>query len=363
MKPLHADISRYGIPFNGPVTVRGALLDRREGLVLSLRCEGAASFGEIAPLPGLHDESLDEAETALAAFIPVLAGLDRNTHEERRRLIGGAKLPPSVATGLEMALINLEAAGSGATPSFPGSFPAAQRVPVNALLTGDPTTVMKRAETRYAQGFRAFKLKVRADRVDDSVASIRSFHKAFGGRTELRLDANQSFGLEAAVEFGRSLPAGSVSYIEEPLQDASMIPDFHGRTGIRSALDETLWQRPELFGQLPTESVGALILKPNRIGGIAKSLDLASSAYRMGMPAVLSSAFESGISLGMYALMAAVSSPSPAACGLDTASFLGGDLLEIPFSTPQGDSDPVAAWRNSLVVRKELLNPVRSWTL
>jgi o-succinylbenzoate synthase len=363
VKPVHADISRYGIPFTGPVTIRGIVLDRRDGLVLSLRSERGSAFGEIAPLPGLHDESLDEAEKALAAFIPELAGLVRNTHEERRRLLDGAKLPPSVVTGLEMSLINLESSETGSTPSFPGSFRPAGMVPVNALLAGDPATVLSRAEERFAKGFRAFKLKVRADRLDDAVASIRAFNKSFGGKAELRLDANQSLELETAVEFGRSLPSGCVSYIEEPLRDASIIPDFHDRTGIRSALDETLWQRPELLGQLPPASVGALIIKPNRIGGIAKSLDLAALAFRMGMPAVLSSAFESGISLGMYALMAAVSAPSPAACGLDTASFLAGDLLEIPFNTPEGAAEPVAAWRNSLVVRKELLNPVRSWTL
>ena len=363
MKPLHADISRYGIPFTGPVTVRGVVLEKREGLVLSLKSAGASAYGEIAPLSGLHDESLDEAEKALTAFVPKLSILDQNCTEDRHKLFDGAELPPSVITGIEMALINLEAAEAGSIPGFPGSFPPARQVPVNALLAGDASTVMNRAELRFVQGFRAFKLKVRADRIDEAISYIRKFHSAFGDKAELRLDANQSLELEQAVEFGRSLPSGSVTYIEEPLMDASLIPDFHARTGIRSALDESLWQQPELLGLLPPSSIGALILKPNRIGGIMKSLDLAAIAYRMGIPAVLSSAFETGISLGFYALMAAVSAPSPAACGLDTASFLANDLLDIPFSSPEGFTDPIAAWRNSVSVREELLKPVESWTL
>ena len=363
MKPLHADISRYGIPFTGPVTVRGVVLEKREGLVLSLKSKGAIAYGEIAPLPGLHDESLDEAEKALAAFLPKLSGLTRNSTEERHKLFDGAELPPSVITGLEMALINLEAAENGSIPVFPGSFPPARQVPVNALLAGNASAVMNRAQLRFSQGFRAFKLKVRADRIDEAIACIRTIHSAFGDKAELRLDANQSLELDHAVEFGRALPPGSVTYIEEPLKDASLIPDFHARTGIHSALDESLWQQPELLGLLPPSSIGALILKPNRIGGIMKSLDLAAIAYRMGIPAVLSSAFESGISLGFYALMAAVSAPSPAACGLDTASFLANDLPDIPFSSPEGFADPVAAWINSFSVREELLKPVMSWAL
>jgi o-succinylbenzoate synthase len=231
------------------------------------------------------------------------------------------------------------------------------------LLAGDAATVNSRAETKFAQGFRVFKLKVRADRIDEAISCIRAFHNAFGRRAELRLDANQSLGLDQAVAFGKALPPGSISYIEEPLLDASLIAEFHARTGILSALDESLWQQPELLNQLPPASLGALILKPNRIGGIMKSLELAAVAYRMEIPAVLSSAFESGISLGFYALMAAVTSPAPAACGLDTASYLAHDLLDIPFGSPEGFADPVYAWKNSFSVRMERLEPVDSWTL
>lgn len=363
MKLLHADICRYGIPFTGPVTVRGVLLDRREGLLLHLRSEGAHAWGEVAPLSGLHIESLDEAAKALASIIPELAQPDLHTPEKRRHLLEEVHLPPSVATGIEMALINLEATESGTIPSFPGAFPPALRIPVNALLAGEPEAVLKRAATRYREGFRAFKLKVRAGHLDEAVACIRAFHEAFGDRAELRLDANQSLDLDEAIGFGKALPKGSISYIEEPLKEAALIPEFHAATGLPSALDESLWQRPELLDMIGPDPLGALVLKPNCIGGIGRSLDLAAKAHRMGLKAVFSSAFESSISLGLYALMAAVSSPAPAASGLDTASFLADDLIETPFSAPGGLADPVAAWRDSLLVRSAMIEPSASWIL
>ncbi|HHE32960.1 MAG TPA: o-succinylbenzoate synthase, partial [Chlorobaculum parvum] len=107
MKLLHADICRYELDFTAPVTVRGVLLDKREGLLLRLKSKGAIAYGEVAPLTGLHAESLDEALQALTTFTPELSRLDRNTPDERQRLINKATLPPSVATGIEMALINL----------------------------------------------------------------------------------------------------------------------------------------------------------------------------------------------------------------------------------------------------------------
>lgn len=363
MKLLHADICRYEVPFTAPVTVRGVLLAQREGLLLRLRFGEHLAYGEVAPLPGLHAESLGKAMQALAEFIPELSRLDRNTSDERRRLLDEAKLPPSVATGIEMALVNLEAAVTGSLPVFADAFPTASKIPVNALLAGEPQVVLDRAAQRYAEGFRAFKLKVRKGRLDEAVASIRTFHDKFGDKAELRLDANQSLELDEAVAFGKALPPGCIAYIEEPLTDAALIPEFHAATCLPSALDESLWQRPALLDEIGPAPLGALVIKPNCIGGIRKSLDLAAKARRMGLQAVFSSAFESSVSLGLYALLAAVSSPTPAASGLDTASFLARDLTDKPFAAPNGFADPAAAWRDSQRVKPEMFEIIASWIL
>lgn len=363
MSPIHADISRYGIPFTVPIMVRGIVVECREGLLIGLGSPvgGATAFGEVAPLAGLHDESLEEAGQALRVIIPKIPELLSCPIEDLRLRIKAESLPPSVATGIEMAILNLLGIRSGGLPPLPATKPPARRIPVNALLAGTPDAILARARLCQAAGFRAFKLKVHASRLDEAVACIRAFKSAFGSQAELRLDANQSLGLDEAVEFGRSITPGSITYIEEPLKDASLIPEFHARTGIRSALDETLWQRPELCGELPPATLGALILKPNRIGGLLKSLDLADLANRMGIAAVFSSAFESGVSLGMYALMASVSSTDPPASGLDTISYLEHDLLDVPFKPPL--VDPVDAWKNSLRVRTEFLKPQGRWIL
>ncbi|NTU69070.1 MAG: o-succinylbenzoate synthase [Chlorobiaceae bacterium] len=364
MSPIHADICRYGIPFSVPVQVRGVRVERREGLLLRLRASdgGAFAIGEVAPLPGLHDETLDEAERSLSALVPKLPALIDCPVPQLRARIEAEGLPPSVAAGIEMAVLNWRAACSGTLPPFPGMSTPARLVPVNALLDGTPDVVIERATIAFFDGFRTFKLKVRPGRTDEAIAAIRAVDRQFRGKARLRLDANQSLGLEEAVAFGKAIPAGSVSYIEEPLADASQIPLFHARTGIPSALDETLWQRPDLLEKLPPSTLGALVLKPNRIGSLLQSMELAAVAAQLGIEAVFSSAFESGISLGMYALMAAVGPAEPAACGLDTSSFLDHDLTEVPFSTEKGATDPEAAWRNGQQLREELLEIRGTWT-
>lgn len=357
MNVSHIYIYRYAIPLTEPVTVGSHRLLQREGIVLALksRDKECTAFGEIAPLPGLHRENLDMAQEQLFEHI------SDHSLTISCPLPGG--LYPSVQTGIEMAIINMAAAASGNPPAFFPESAGSERLPINALLFGNADAVVTKAETLSSRGYRTFKLKVNAGNAGTALESIHALHGRFGSSIELRLDANQSFTLEEAVAFARDIPEKSVSYIEEPLQDAAGIGEFHARTAIRSALDETLWKHPELLGSIPNEALKALVLKPNRLGGIAATIGLVRHARQHGLQAVLSSAFESGISLGMYAWLAASASLEPEPCGLDTFRYLHHDLIEAPFGSTNSVIDARRAFEEGQKVNLHTLKLLSIWTL
>ncbi len=356
MRASHATLYRYSIPFTEPVTVRGLRLLHREGALLALKSadESLVGFGEIAPLPGLHKETLEAAEGQLVALL--------SEHDFTRSGTLPLKLYPSVRTGVEMAMINLDAAERGCSPFAPLSTET-NEVPLNALLFGGTQAVIARAQKLFNTGYRAFKLKVTPAALSESAETITELHRTFGGGIELRLDLNQSLSLDDAVAFARTIPEGSVAYIEEPLQEPRLIGEFHSRTGSLSALDETLWQQPELLDTLPENSLRALILKPNRLGGINAAMRFAALGREKNLLSVFSSAFESGVSLGFYAMLAAAASPAPAPCGLDTFRYLTHDLLETPFGTDDGWLDTEALYRKSLAVNRHMIRQESRWTL
>jgi O-succinylbenzoate synthase len=353
----HIVLYRYAIPFTEPVTVKGQRLVQREGIILALKspAEKQIAYGEIAPLPGLHRETLQSAE---AQLVEVLAKHDL---ADPRLLLDG--LYPSVRTGLEMAMINLEAAISGDLPAFSDTEDFAKQVPVNALLFGDTALIMQRAKEYFSLGYRTFKLKVTAGDTANAIKSIKALHSTFGNRIELRLDANQSLSLDEALDFARHVPAGSIAYIEEPLMEAELIGEFYAKTAIHSALDETLWQNPELLSGIPEASLAALILKPNRLGGISAALQFALYARKHNLLAVFSSAFESGISLSFYTWLAASTASKPAACGLDTYRYLKHDLLETPFGAENALLDACKLYREGQQVNQRSLKRTSLWTL
>ena len=357
MNASHVVLYRYTIPFTEPITVKRQRLVQREGIIIALKSTDGEhiAYGEIAPLPGLHNETLELAEAQLVGLLSKRGMTTPDSLPE--------ELYPSVRTGVEMAMINLDAAISGVLPSFSETGEAVQQVPVNALLFGDTALIMQRAENYFDLGYRTFKLKISADTLTNSINSIRELHRTFGDRVELRLDANQSLTLDEAISFAKQIPPGSVAYIEEPLQQAEGIGKFYAKTALHSALDETLWQKPESLFKIPTASLAALILKPNRIGGIFVAQQFARYACEKNLLAVFSSAFETGISLSFYTWLAASTATKPAACGLDTYRYLQHDLLETPFGAENALLDPHKLYRDGVKVNQRSLRRTSLWTL
>jgi len=350
-RALPVELYRYAIPFTEPMPVKGQVLNEREGIIIVLKSEDGQhrGYGEIAPLPGLHDETLQDAEAQMNALLSKKSTMLFEHLPE--------SLAPSVRTGIEMALLNLEAATSGIVP-FSEHHNLATHVPVNALLFGDTPMVLERADAYFAMGYRTFKLKVNARNTAAAIGSITALHNTFGNSIELRLDANQSLSLDEAVAFAKKLPTGSIAYIEEPLLEAAQIGDFYAATGICSALDETLWQEPELLKSTPQAALAALILKPNRIGGISKAMHFARYAHDHHLHAIFSSAFESGISLSFYAVMAAATAATPSACGLDTYRYLQHDLLETPFGADHALLDVQQLYRAGCTIQMSSLRRI-----
>jgi o-succinylbenzoate synthase len=357
LKASHLVIYRYAIPFTEPITVKGQRLVQREGIVIALINPemGHTAYGEIAPLPGLHQETLQSAEAQLVGVL--------SRHDFAAPGILPEELYPSVRTGLEMAMINFEALTSGIPPLLSLNGHVAAQVPLNALLFGNTELIMQRAEKYFALGYRTFKLKVTSSDTATAIRSINALHRTYGERIALRLDANQSLSLDEALDFARHIPKRSIAYIEEPLKEAELIGEFYAKTAIQAALDETLWQKPDLLFQIPETSLAGLILKPNRLGGISAARQLARYARKHNLLAVFSSAFESGISLSFYTWLAASTALQPAACGLDTGRFLEHDLLETPFGAQNALLDSSKLYREGMKVNQRSLKRASLWTL
>ena len=245
----------------------------REGIIFHLYFDdGEVGVGEITPLSSCHQETLSESKAQLITFL-----------KGNKTKLEWSALFSSVEFALSTALI----------------FSREQKisVPVNGLLLGDEKAVLESVETRYLEGVRCFKLKIRESRSDDLLKRIACDFKG----VTFRLDGNRMWKWKERKEYFFSLKGLSIDYLEEPFYHESEMEECYEHTGIRYAWDETIGWR-ELSCEAP-KGLKTIVLKPSVLG-YYRAIEWIKWGKEKGVDVVISHPFESGLNLTYSALMA-----------------------------------------------------------
>ena len=357
------DIFRYQLPLTHPLHLRGQDLTARSGAVIRLENnDGAVGWGEIAPLPGFSDESLDHALSQAAMLRYRLRGTDIPDNLEElsggfERWLAPFKLAPSVRSGMEMTVLCLLAKSEGVTLARLVSHNPHQLVPLNGLISGSLDELPAHIDRVTASACTAVKIKVGQRSVDEDIAIVRKARTLLPDTVVIRLDANRAWEWKTAVAFAEGIAAISIEYIEEPLQDTSDLARFAAHTGLPIALDETVREcTPETLPLF--DGLKAIIVRPLLLGGFENAMRFARRARSQTINTVLSSGVESGLGTTMLIQLAAAMTPDPIPVGLDTYSWFADDILSSRLKQTDGGYDVARAWDTLDTIDLARLTPV-----
>jgi O-succinylbenzoate synthase len=341
LKLKSAYLYKFSLPFKDPLILKHTTLHHREGLLLVLIDEsGHAGIGEISPLPGFSRETLETAILNVTLLLDRILGAGEFTAHCSSRIKGkwADSAAPSVAHfGLETTILSLLANINNVTPGSLIFGKSSPRVPVNGLILGSLSDWEPEAEKMVGDGYKTLKIKVGRINSTLEARGILDIRKAVGPDIKLRLDANQSWDLVTATEFGKTLASANIEYIEEPLQEPVDLPRFFDACGIPFAFDETLHQimDPTISFEAYT-GLKALVLKPTLIACTARFIALVNQAKENGVQAVMSSSYESDVGLIHLAQLAGSISGEHLAVGLDTRSALTWGTTLLPTKIEDG---------------------------
>lgn len=330
MKVVAAEIFQFSLPLKKSLQIGAHRISHRDGLVLRLRDDsGMAGLGEVAPLPGLHHESLDQALEQVQSLLREIESLPLMTESNWSAATKQLNLYPSVRFGFESALLELVSQATGlAVPELLFGC-GVSAVPVNALLVGNKNEILTAARRRVEEGYQSLKIKVGRKPVDEEAETIKALANEFGPQVSLRLDANRAWDMDEALAFARLIDQIDIEYIEEPLRDPLQLAQFAARSALPVALDESL----VLFERIP-DFVRAVIIKPSCMG-IVPALERILVLGKTDVTAVISSAFESGLGLRILTQLSSFAGGATA-MGLDTWRWLAADLTEPAFRAERG---------------------------
>lgn len=323
----------YRVPFVSRFSTAHGTLSTREGAILILTTtQNVIGLGEIAPFPGMSEETLAEALRALNTLIPHLRNLtleDALTVLERER----ETLPPSTVCGIEMALLDAieHTFVENQFIDFPSNQKNTQSIAVNAVVGATTTSdAVRAARQAKDNGFSCVKLKVGVcEHVRQEIARIAAVREALGADITLRLDANEGWSLEQAHAILLECVPYDIQYVEQPL----LADDIEGMRRLRTmvpvalAADEAIRDMHDARLIMEREAADVLILKPQLVGGLRACRQIVEESVRRSIACVLTTTIESGVSVAATLQLAASLPDITLACGLATLPLLVDDLI------------------------------------
>ena len=292
-----AQVYRWQIPMDAGVILRDRRLKTRDGLYVCLRDGEREGWGEISPLPGFSQESWEEAQTELLAWV-------------KGWLQGDDSLPqlPSVAFGVSCALAELA-----------GVLPQDADYRAAPLCTGDPDDLVLQLADMPGEKVATIKVGLYEAVRDGMVANL--LLEAIP-ELHLRLDANRAWTPLKAQQFAKYVNPEyreRIAFLEEPCKTRDDSRAFARETGIAIAWDESLREADFTFEA--EEGVRAVVIKPTLTGSLDKVREQVAAAHALGLTAVISSSIESSLGLTQLARITAWLTPQTIP-GLDTLSLM-----------------------------------------
>ena len=311
---LKVRYTKLDLHFKFPAgTSRGVLLHKPSSFLI-LEKDGFTGIGECSVIPDLSIDPVD-------SYNEKLDELCRQLNEGHDPATIDLDNYPSIAFGLETALLDLAAQGS--KKLYPSSFTEGRTgIPINGLVwMGDKAFMEKQIKEKIEAGYHCIKLKIGANDFETELEIIAAIRKQFSSSDiEIRLDANGAFSPTDALGKLNKLAVFDIHSIEQPIRQHQLnaMADLCSKSPIPIVLDE------ELIGVKPQDKEALLqkimpayiILKPSLLGGLNLSEEWIRLAGKYKIGWWITSALEANVGLNAIAQWTAtLGSPMPQGLG------------------------------------------------
>lgn len=314
------DLTPYELPLVTPMQTSYRTIEARRGLLASLTEGGRVGWGDACPMEGWSARSLDETREHL------VRATDRLGSELLDDVLDLLAFVPEARAALAGAAHDLAAQRAGVPLAALLDDRAAGHVRVNASIGALPLTrAAGEASLAVAAGFTAIKMKVGASPLEDDVQRIAAVRAAVGDAVEIRVDANGAWDpATALVALGRFADLG-VSLCEEPVAGIDEIAAVGAESPVVVAVDESAANLADIARALATGTIGAIVVKPQAIGGPDLALKAIGLARAADTAVIVTSMIDSAIGVA-HAVHVAAAAGGDTAHGVATSALLADDV-------------------------------------
>lgn len=318
----------YCIPFKKPFQVAGNVITKREGILLVYKENDLEAYGEVAPLPGFSQETLEQVRQVLLLNRALIQeSIEQGSGHQTLQVLEQIHSFPSLSFGLDTLLHDVAAKRENKS-LVEYLFPDSNRlVHCNATLPiGDEAAALKTAKELISAGFKTLKIKVGKDfpREKKIVQALRHHFPA----VKIRIDANQAWSKIEAIQNLKALHPLDIEYCEQPVQQEFLedLKAVKEAVQIPIAADESVRNKTQAVELSERKAADLLILKPMLLGSFQTIFVTKAVADTHHIKTIFTTSFETAIGRAAIAALAAGLGEKGQAHGLATDRFLEKDL-------------------------------------
>ncbi|HNR17681.1 MAG TPA: dipeptide epimerase [Chitinophagaceae bacterium] len=322
------ELYKLSIPLTEPfITSLGRDDNAENVLVRIVTREGIIGFGECSPYMPINGESQDTCFIVGQYLAAALKGKDPLQVEECIHLMDTIIYAnTSIKSAFDMALYDIASQHAGMPLyRFIGGDNKKTIITDYTVSIDEPAKMAADAVKIKAQGYPAIKVKLGKNGKTD-VERMKAIRAAVGNEIPLRIDANQGWELQEAIDTLKALAPLDIQHCEEPIArwNFMQLPKVKRESPIPIMADECCGDDHDAARLIELDACDYFNIKLGKSGGIFKALKIVRMAEQASIHLQVGAMIESRLAMTAFAHFA-LCSPSIVHFDFDTALMLKED--------------------------------------
>jgi L-Ala-D/L-Glu epimerase len=322
------ELYKLSIPLTEPFTTSLGVEVSADNVLVKIKTnEGITGFGECSPYMPINGESQDTCFIVGQYFAKALKGKNALQIEECIHLMDKVIYAnTSIKSAFDMALYDIASQHAGLPLyKFIGGANNKTIITDYTVSIGEVDKMAADAVKIKEQGYPAIKVKLGKNGKTD-VERMKAIRAAVGDAIPLRIDANQGWGVEEAIETLKALAPLNIQHCEEPIArwNFMQLPRVKKESPIPVMADESCGDEHDTERLIQLNACDYMNIKLGKSGGIFKALKMARMAEQAHIHLQVGAMLESRLGMTAFAHYA-LCSPAIEHYDFDTALMFSED--------------------------------------
>jgi muconate cycloisomerase len=279
-------------PMKKPVFMAGVEIRAADNVLVCIEADnGVVGWGEAASAPTMTGETVESMMAAIGYLTPAVEG---RLAEDIAGMVAAMShrmyANNAAKAAIEMALHDLVGhATSRPVYALLGGKRRSRMAILGVISTGELASDLREAESKKAQGYAAFKIKVGIGKPLVDAERTRRVCALIGRGGLISSDANQGWSTDEAVQYVRAVADAGLDFFEQPVHAddiagmATVADAAHKAGNVAIGADESIHSLEDLHRFHERHAARGVSLKTIKLGGMRAVVEAGWLCERLGL--------------------------------------------------------------------------------